>query len=165
VTTGRRSSRMGAGAIWPSADHAIVAGSDPLRTLAICLLPSPLQPHLISFCSTTFYCARVMAAMCSGLGRILSVVLIGFLMAASGAPCTATPLSSVPVASPFDPCGHVQVPPSNCAQINCKNFAFLSGSFPRPLAANAPVRFCAPAKEGADRLIRPPLPPPRNPTI
>jgi hypothetical protein len=101
-----------------------------------------------------------MVGGCGTFRRLVAVILIGLFLAASGAPCTASPVSTLSVSS-FDPCGQMHATPSECAQINCKTFAVPAATSVGAIPLTASIQFHAVADKAADRLVRPPLPPPR----
>ncbi|HEX4737157.1 MAG TPA: hypothetical protein VH331_06310 [Allosphingosinicella sp.] len=96
-----------------------------------------------------------------GLGRAVAVFLIGLLLVASGAPCTAAAPVIAPSAASFDPCHQTQAPAPQCAQIACKTFAVPAETAACPPPSAAFVQFHSVVKKAAGRLVRPPLPPPR----
>src|SRR4051812_48148795 len=104
----------------------------------------------------------MVSGMHASVGRFVAVLLIGLFLAASGAPCKATPASALSV-SALDPCSQVPAPASECPQINCKTFAVPVTPSVSELPPTSSVQFHNVAKNAGDRLVRPPLPPPRDP--
>jgi hypothetical protein len=97
----------------------------------------------------------------TSFGRLVAVLLIGLFIAASGAPCRASPATALSV-SALDPCRQVQAPASECAQINCKTFAVPAAPFVNALSPATSVQFHDVVKKAGYREVRPPLPPPRQ---
>jgi len=111
--------------------------------------------------SSAGYSSRKGGRIWAGLGRLIAVVLIASFLATSGAPCKASPASQLSVSS-LDPCGHAQAsPPGECAQLNCKTFVLPAAAFVGVLSTGAFVQTAKVAKRRADRMVRPPQPPPR----
>ena len=99
------------------------------------------------------------------LRRPLAALLVGLLMLASAAPCTAAAASpGHPVISaPADPChAHHGAPASACAQLACQQAADLSDPFSAPVVFPSAADFPQALAIAYGRTDAPPLPPPRN---
>lgn len=107
------------------------------------------------------YSLRMVEGIQAGFGRAVAIFLIGLLLFASGAPCTAGAPAPGPSAASFDPCRQKPAPAPECAQIACKTFAIPAEPAAWPLRAVSLTKFHSVVKKAAGRLVRPPLPPPR----
>jgi hypothetical protein len=96
--------------------------------------------------------------------QALAALIVGVLMLASAAPCTAVAAPGrTAIAAPADPCrAHHAAPAPACAQLACQQAADLSSPFSAPAVFPSAAAFSQALAIAHGRTDAPPLPPPRN---
>lgn len=106
-----------------------------------------------------------MDALLARFRQFLAAFLVGLLMLASAAPCTAAaaPSPRPVIAAPADPCqARHGAPAQACAQFACQQAVNLSPGFDAPAIFASPAAFAPASLTAFGRSDAPPLPPPRT---